>query len=70
MGTAYKIRCKHCGAQFDYSAHAGFGMMPACVGCGEYVETETAIRCPACFRRLNTSQEEFNEQVEVTYMWD
>ena len=41
-----------------------------CVGCGEYVETETAIRCPACHKKLNTTQEEFNEQIEVTYMWD
>ena len=70
MGTAYKIRCKHCGAQFEHSAQPGFGLMPMCVGCGEYVETETAIRCPACRRRLNTTQEEFNEQVEVTYLWD
>ena len=53
MGTAYKIRCKHCGAQFDHSAHPSYGLLPACVGCGEYVETE-----------------EFNEQVEVTYIWD
>ncbi len=65
MGTAYKIRCKHCGAQFEHSTQPGFGLMPMCVGCGEYVETETAIRCPACRRRLNTTQEEFNEQVEV-----
>ena len=35
MGTAYKIRCRHCGAQFEH-----------------------------------TTQEEFNEQIEVTYMWD
>ena len=48
----------------------GYGLLPMCVGCGEYVETETAIRCPACRRRLNTTQEEFNEQVEVTYLWD
>ena len=58
MGTAYKIRCRHC------------GVLPMCVGCGEYVETETAIRCPACHKKLNTTQEEFNEQIEVTYMWD
>ena len=70
MGTAYKIRCKHCGAQFEHSTQPGFGLMPMCVGCGEYIETETAIRCPACRRRLNTTQEEFNEQVEVTYLWD
>lgn len=70
MGTAYKIRCKHCGAQFDHYMQPGYGILPACVGCGEHVETETAIRCPACRRRLNNTQEEFNEQVEVTYQWD
>ena len=48
----------------------GYGVLPGCVGCGEYVETETAIRCPACHKKLNTTQEEFNEQIEVTYMWD
>ena len=25
---------------------------------------------PACHKKLNTTQEEFNEQIEVTYMWD
>ena len=53
MGTAYRIRCKHCGAQFEHS-----------------MQPETAIRCPACLHRLNTTQEEFNEQIEVTYQWD
>ena len=48
----------------------GYGILPACVGCGEFVETETAIRCPACHHRINNSQEEFNEQIEVTYQWD
>lgn len=70
MGTAYKVRCKHCGTQFDHYTAAGYGLMPACVGCGEYVETQMAIRCPGCLRKLNDSQQEFNEQVEVTYMWD
>ncbi len=70
MGTAYKIRCKHCGTQFDHSQNAGFGFLPQCVGCGDYIETETAIRCPSCFRRLNNTPEEFNEQVEVVYQWD
>ena len=65
MGTAYRIRCKHCGAQFEHSMQPGYGLLPMCVGCGEYVETETAIRCPACLHRLNTTQEEFNEQIEV-----
>ena len=46
MGTAYKIRCRHCGAQFEHYMQPGYGVLPMCVGCGEYVETETAIRCP------------------------
>ena len=70
MGTAYRIRCKHCGAQFDHYMQPGYGILPPCVGCGGYVETETAIRCPACHKRLNATQEEFNEQVEVVYQWD
>ena len=70
MGTAYKIRCKHCGARFDHYMQPGYGILPACVGCGETVETETAIRCPACRRRRNATQEEFNRQIEVTYQWD
>lgn len=70
MGTAYKIRCKHCGTQFDHYADSGYGALQPCVGCGEYVETELPIRCPACLHKLNATQEEFNEQVEVTYLWD
>lgn len=70
MGTAYKIRCRHCNTEFDHYLGTGYGLLPACVGCGEYVETQTAIRCPGCMKRLNTSQAEFNEQVKVTYAWD
>ena len=63
MGTAYKIRCRHCGAQFEHHMQPGYGVLPVCVGCGEYVETETAIRCPACHKKLNTTQEEFNDGI-------
>ncbi|MDE7006102.1 hypothetical protein [uncultured Alistipes sp.] len=71
MGTAYTIRCRHCGAQFDHYMQPGYGVLPPCIGCGDdFVETQTAIRCPACRKRLNTTQEEFNEQIEVTYAWD
>lgn len=70
MGIAYKIKCKHCGAEFAYSQDQTFGMMPRCVGCEGYVETESPIRCPACSRRLNSSQKEFNEQVQTVMMWD
>lgn len=72
MGTAYKIKCKHCGAEFQHSASPGYGMYRECVGCGgaSFVETDLPIRCPACLRILNRTQQEFNEQVEVVMMWD
>ncbi|MEG0498717.1 MAG: hypothetical protein RSB29_03900 [Alistipes sp.] len=70
MGIAYKIKCRYCGTQFDHYSDATYGVLPVCVGCGEYTQTPDAIRCPACQRRLNTSTEEFDEQVEVTYTWD
>lgn len=70
MGIAYKVKCKHCGAEFAYSQDQTFGMMPRCVGCESYIETESPIRCPACNRRLNATQEEFNEQVQTVMMWD
>lgn len=70
MGTAYKIRCRHCGTQFDHYAGSDYGTTIVCVGCESFVETETAIRCPACFKRLNNTSEEFNQQVEVVMMWD
>ena len=70
MGTAYKIRCKHCGAQFDHYMQPGHGARPPGLGGGGYGETETPTRCTACRKRLNATQEEFNEQVEVVYQWD
>ena len=70
MGIAYVIKCRHCGTEFNYSQDESMGMMPRCVGCESYVETESPIRCPACNRRLNTSQEDFHEQVQTVMMWD
>lgn len=70
MGTAYKIRCRHCGARFEQSAQSGRGLLQPGTGYGNYVETETVMRCPACLKRLNDSQEEFDRQIEVTYHWD
>ena len=32
MGTAYKIRCRHCGAQFEHHMQPGYGVLPVCVG--------------------------------------
>ncbi len=46
------------------------GLLPRCVGCESYIETEAPIRCPACSHRLNTSEEEFNAQVQTVLLWD
>lgn len=72
MGTAYKIHCKHCGAQINHATDVGFGLRPSGIGCGSLgdIEMEFAIRCPACMKRLNTTPEEFREQVEITYSWN
>ncbi len=70
MGILYKIRCEHCGAEFDHYAYNDYGVLPKCVGCGDCVETELPMRCPACQHRLNTTQQEFNRQVKVVSMWD
>ena len=67
MGTALKIRCKHCGAQFNHSGVAGHGFLPTFIGQAEdlgHSETQMAMRCPNCMRRLNNTIEEFYEQIE------
>ncbi len=64
------MKCRHCGARFDYSADQSYGTIQQCVGCGDYVELDAPIRCPACHKRLNTTQREFNEQVEIVTQWD
>jgi hypothetical protein len=35
-----------------------------------HIETETAIRCPQCMKRLNNTEEEFNEQIVGSLCWD
>ena len=52
MGTGHTIRCKHCGTEFMHLT--GFGFMGFdCEDGFCHVETETAIRCPQCMKRLN-----------------
>ena len=70
MGSVYKIRCKHCGAQFNLSNHANYGFLPFSIGYAGDIETQSAMRCPACLKRLNNTAEEFNEQVKVTHSWE
>ncbi len=71
MGRSYKIQCKHCGTEFLQSSDGGYGVMPTCIGCGaDQVQMEQAIRCPGCQRRVNSSREEFDEQVIEVTMWE
>lgn len=70
MGIAYQIKCKHCQAVFNYSQDQTFGLTSRCIGCESYVEVDAPIRCPSCNRRLNNTQQEFNEQVETVMLWD
>ena len=59
MGTAYKIKCKHCGTEFQHSASACYGLYQECVGCGSsVVETDIPIRCPSCLHVLNRTEQD------------
>ena len=70
MGIAYQFKCRHCGAKFNFGQEQSMGAMPRSGGCVSYVEIESPIRCPSCYKRLNTTQEEFNEQVQTVMMWE
>ena len=68
MGTT--IRCKHCGAESMILTDWGFiQQLGRKIGFCR-VETETAIRCPQCMKRLNNSEKEFNEQIIGSLVWD
>ena len=54
MGIAYQIKCRHCGAKFNFGQVQSMDAMPRCVGYESYVETESPIRCPACYKRTGT----------------
>ena len=68
MGTT--IRCKHCGAESMILTDWGFiQQLGRTIGFCR-VETETAIRCPQCMKRLNNSEKEFSEQIVGSLCWD
>ncbi len=70
MGRAYKVQCRECGTQFIHSKDSGYGVMPTCIGCGEREESQDVVRCPGCRRRVNSTAEEFRQQVIEETFWD
>ena len=72
METEHTIRCKHCGTEFMNLV--GLGLMGFmgfdCENGFCHIETETAIRCPKCMKRLNNTQEEFEEQIIGSLCWN
>lgn len=69
MGTGETIRCKHCGTEFMNLAGVGFMGFDSGTGTS-HIETETAIRCPQCKKRLNNTAEEFEKQIVWQLVWD
>ena len=61
MGTT--IRCKHCGPEFLHLASLGFMGQFDCEDGFCHIETEKAVRCPQCMKRLNNTEDELNEQI-------
>ena len=70
MGLGNTIRCKHCGTEFMHLTGLGFMGQFDCEDGFCHVETETAIRCPQCMKRLNNTEDEFNEQIVGSLCWD
>lgn len=70
MGKAYKLQCRQCGTEFLHSGDNGYGVMVACVGCGDREESQGVIKCPGCQRRINVSSEDFRSQVIEETIWE
>ena len=69
MGTGQTIKCKHCGREFINLT--GLGLMGFDIKNRiNHIETEVAIRCPQCMKRLNNTAEEFNDQIIEQLLWD
>lgn len=74
MGKSFTICCEKCGTQFMHFSDETYGMLQACVGCGDgyscSIEQPKPIFCPGCRSRINPSPEVFNRQVESITLWE
>ena len=67
MGLNYIINCSHCGALTEYRTtlpRTASKVDRASIYSN--IDTECAMRCPACRYRLNTTEADFRSQVHIT----
>lgn len=67
MKLTYDIECRHCGAHTHYTTTVYYPTLtPEQVDQRMHIDTECAIRCPACRYRLNTTEADFRSQVHIS----
>ena len=67
MKLNYTIDCRHCGTHTEYSITSYYLTMSDAESAGKmHIDTECAMRCPACRYRLNTTEADFRSQVHIT----
>ncbi len=67
MKLNYTIDCRHCGTHTEYSVNSYYATLCDAEFVGNmHIDTECAMRCPACRYRLNTTEADFLAQVHIT----
>ena len=67
MKLNYTIDCRHCGTHTEYSVNSYYATLCDAEFIGNmHIDTECAMRCPACRYRLNTTEADFLAQVHIT----
>ena len=67
MKLNYTIDCRHCGTHTEYSVNSYYATLCDAEFVGSmHIDTECAMRCPACRYRLNTTEADFLAQVHIT----
>jgi hypothetical protein len=66
MRLNYIIDCHHCGGHYEYSTTTNYRtLVMAETNLLQHVDTECAMRCPACRSRLNATEADYRAQVRV-----
>ena len=66
MRLSYIIDCHHCGGHYEYSTTTNVRRLALDdMRLDDHIDTECAMRCPACRSRLNSSVADYRAQVKV-----